>query len=463
MKLIAKVLVLTIFVGILGLDFGFAPSASASQVDVLIEKLVEKKILTRLDAETIRAEIETAEKKDYKAQVKQANPWLEGLTSKGDVRLRYEAFSREDEDKSDRNRYRFRVRWGLEKKFNDDWKAGFRLASGTGTNEATSTNQTFTSEFGLKSVFFDRAYAIYTPTKWWQEKFPSIQTVEVGGGKVENPYDRDKWNSSIIWDSDVTPEGIYEKVDFRLATPSDEAKWDLHTLMGQFMLSEDSDLSPGDHGLLAYGIGTSYQWKKDHKVSFKVTYYDWQDYAQFIKSSSSLANALGGNDREVDDFKILNFYADTNFLVPTWWGQKNLNIFGDYAHNTDLQSGGSTDESLKDPALRGDSDDAFSIGATLGKTKDQGDWSFTYEYLYIEPNAVVGNFSESDLGVGHANNKGHRLSYKYMIFKNIELALTAWFVEKVDKTIISYGASDLKPTGDDDQLIRTQADINWKF
>lgn len=463
MKLIAKVLVLTLLVGVFGLDLGFAPSASASQVDILIEKLVEKRILTRLDAETMRAEIETAEKKSFKEQVKKSTPWIENLTSKGDVRLRYEAFSRENEDGADRNRYRFRVRWGLEKKFNDDWKAGFRLASGSSTNDATSTNQTLDGEFGLKSVFFDRAYGIYTPTQWWQEKFPAIQKVEIGGGKVENPYDRDKWNSTIIWDSDVTPEGIYEKVDFRLATPSDEAKWDLHTLMGQFVVDEDSDLSPGDHELFSYGVGTSYQWKKDHNVSFKVTYYDWQDYAQFNKTSSVLSSATGGNDREVDDFKILNFYADTNFTIPTWWGQKNLNIFGDYAHNTDLQSGGSTDETLRNPELRGDSDDAFSIGVTLGKTKEQGDWAFTYEYLYIEPNAVVGNFSESDLGVGHANNKGHKLSYKHLVLKNLELVLTAWFTERVDQTILTYGSSELRPSGDDSELIRTQVDLVYKY
>jgi hypothetical protein len=440
------------------------PVASASQVDMLIEKLVEKKILTRLDAEAIRADIETAEKKDFKAQVKSSTPWLDGLTSKGDVRLRYEAFEREDEDASDRNRFRFRIRWGLEKKLNDDWRAGFRIASSEDRKNPTSTNQTLDEEFSFKQVFFDRAYAKFTPNEAWKNVIPAVNNVEIGGGKVENPYDRDKWNTTIIWDSDVTPEGLYEQVDFRLATPGEDAYWDLNTLMGQWIVDEDSDLKPGDHEMYSYGVGTTYQWKKNHKTSFKFTYYDWQDYAQFIKSSSGVPDNLGGNDREVEDFKIINFYADVNFEVPTpFWGTQNLTIFGDYANNVDLQDGGSTDETLRNPALRGDSGDAFSAGATLGKAKDPGTWAFTYEYYYVEPNAVVGNFSESDLGLGFTNNKGHKLSWKYMILKDLELSFTTWLVERIDKTILTYGNSGLRPRGDDDEILRTQLDLVYKF
>lgn len=450
-----------------GFFVGAPHAAQASQVDLLIEKLVEKKILTRMEAQEIILEVEKAEKKDYQIQVRQETPWLENLSSKGDIRLRYEGIERESEDSSDRNRFRLRLRWGLEKKFNDEWKAGFRLASGESANTPTSTNQTLDGEFGFKNIFIDRAYAKFTPTQRAQEMLGAgVNAVEVGAGKVENPYDRDRWNSTIIWDSDVTPEGIYEKMDFRLMDdPASGAFLDLNTLQGQWVIDEDSDLSPGDHEMLSYGFGVTYQWKKNHDAALKVTYYDWQDYAQFIKSSSIVNENLGGNDREVSDFKILNFYAETNFEVQTWWWETQpLKVYGDYANNTGLQDDiGTTDESLQNPALRGDSDDAFSVGLTLGKAKDRGSWAFTYEYLYIEPNAVVGNFSEADLGVGFANNQGHRLSWKYMLLKDLELQLSAWLVERVDTTKLTFGASSLRPNGDDDQVFRAQFDLVWKF
>src|SRR3989338_8635226 len=97
MKNLTKAMLMTALFAF-GVPMLFSPAAEASQVDLLIEKLVEKKILTRLDAEAIRSEIETAEKKDFKAQMKNSTPWLDGLTSKGDVRVRYEAFNRETED-----------------------------------------------------------------------------------------------------------------------------------------------------------------------------------------------------------------------------------------------------------------------------------------------------------------------------------------------------------------------------
>ncbi|MGH7197140.1 MAG: putative porin [Candidatus Omnitrophota bacterium] len=394
---------------------------------------------------------------------KEMPAWLEGLQQAGDVRLRYEVFSRENEDSSDRNRFRFRLRWGVEKKFNDDWKAGFQFASGENPNEPVSTNQTLDDEFSLKDIQLQRAYALYTPTEHWKKVIPAAQAVEIGAGKVENPYDRDKWNSNIIWDSDVAPEGIYEKVDFRLAEPGKDAHWDLNTLMGQWVLNEDSDLTPGDREMISYGLGTTYQWAKDHFLSFKSTYYDWQGYAPFLKTSSVLSNALGGNDRELESFKILNFYSEIQWLLPAELGGFPFKVFGDYANNLGFQGGGSTDETLTNPALRGDSDDAFSIGATLGKAKDAGSWAFTYEYLYIEPNAVVGVFSESDLGVGFANNKGHRLRFQYKLLKDLELAFSAWLVERVDPTRLTYGSSSLRPNGDDDELLRTQLDLTWKF
>ncbi|MCA9396379.1 MAG: hypothetical protein KC649_04335, partial [Candidatus Omnitrophica bacterium] len=52
--------------------------------------------------------------------------WLDGLKSKGDLRLRYEIHELENEDGKDRNRARLRLRWGLEKTFDEEWKAGFR-------------------------------------------------------------------------------------------------------------------------------------------------------------------------------------------------------------------------------------------------------------------------------------------------------------------------------------------------
>lgn len=437
--------------------------AYASQVTLLIDKLVEKGILTRSEADSLQTEVEQEAKKDFEKQIKASNGWLDNLTSKGDVRLRYEGLNREPGEKSssdnsnaqDRNRFRVRLRWGLEKKFNDEWKAGFRLASGTGTNEATSTNQTLTDEFGLKQIFIDRAYATYSPLKAVQQWVPNTSNVEIGAGKTANPWE--KWTSAVVWDSDVNPEGAYERMDINLAKPSDEASWDLHLQSSQFILEEDSNSNPGDQFSFAYGIGTTYQWAKDHNASVKLSYYDWTDYAEFQNDASAGLNSrFGGNDRDLANIRVINLYADTNFIIDTgFMGKRNLRLFGDYAHNTNLNDS---------PTVLQDSDDAFSLGFSLNKAKEKGDWEFGYEYMYIEANAVPGEFSESDLHTGGTNNKGHRLSYKYKLHKNIDLNMTLWLAEKIKSDrIYTIAAADFLQRGDDDQLLRAQIDLVYSF
>jgi hypothetical protein len=462
----AALMGLSMLASILGLAIAAGP-ASASEVDMLIEKLAQKGLLTRIEAETMRGDIEMAEKASYIKHREESNPWLDGLTQKGDIRLRYEGFSREDEDSSDRNRFRARVRWGVEKQFSNEWKAGFRLATGS-VNDATSTNQTLSDEFGLKAINLDMAYGIWTPTSRLKEMIPATKLAEIGAGKVANPFA--KTSTSIIWDGDVNPEGIYEKIDFNLGK-TDTGYTDLNLLFGQFIVDEDSNLSPGDQGMMAYGIGATHEWMKDHKAEFHFTYYDWQDYISFGKGgNSTLPNALGGNDRELDDLKIINFYGAVSFIgdVPLV-GKQNLMVYGDFAHNTGANDPAATngvdfsDESLRNnPRL--DADNAFSVGLKIGKPKDPGTWGAGYEYYHIEANAVNGAFSESDLGLGGTNNRGHKLSYNYILQKNIELGLTAWIVEKIDPTRTDYFSSgDLDVLGDDDNIFRIQADVVYKF
>jgi hypothetical protein len=469
----AALMGLSMLASFLGLAILAGP-ANASEVDMLIEKLAQKGLLTRIEAETMRGDIEMAEKASYIKHREESNPWLDGLTQKGDIRLRYEAFSRESRkvasgntsDTADRNRYRARVRWGVEKQFDSEWKAGFRLATGT-ANDATSTNQTLTDEFGLKSILLDQAYATWTPTGRVKDLLPSTKLTEIGAGKVNNPFA--KTSTSIIWDGDVNPEGIYEKIDFNLGK-TDTGYTDLNFLFGQFVVDEDSDLSPGDQGMMAYGVGVTHEWAKDHKADFHVTYYDWQDYIGFAKGGgSALPNPLGGNDRELEDLKILNFFGSVNFIsnIPML-GNQNVKVFGDVAVNTAAQDYESLNGAIYDAQStntpRNDEDMAFSIGTTIGKAKDPGTWEAGYEYYYVEANAVNGAFSESDLGLGGTNNRGHKLSYKYMIHKNIELNFSAWIVERINTTIETYFTSgDNDVFGDDNQILRTQADLVYKF
>lgn len=186
--------------------------ASASEMDILLKKLVQKGVLTEQEAREVRDEVAREVQQEKQAplaeepaapivsqeEVKEAVKglpggwWLSTVKWSGDLRLRHETQRREPA--TDRNRERFRLRFGFVARPWDPLEIGVRLATGA-SGDPVSTNQSFTSTFDKKSVFLDRAYAKYTP---WDG-------LALTGGKMDNPFHT---VSETVWDADVTPEGV---------------------------------------------------------------------------------------------------------------------------------------------------------------------------------------------------------------------------------------------------------------
>jgi hypothetical protein len=196
--------------GIAALLLMWCAPAMASEVDILIRKLVEHGVLTqeaaddilqetRAEAEKERTETIAATKEalltgtDAPFMLADAIPsWIRNTTIKGDFRLRYQMTNREG--RADRDRGRYRLRLGFITKINDKVSIGYGLA--TGDSNPRSTNQDFTNSFETPEINLDYAYASYTPFDW----------MKLIGGKMPNPL----WlpGGSYLWDSDIRPEGV---------------------------------------------------------------------------------------------------------------------------------------------------------------------------------------------------------------------------------------------------------------
>jgi len=141
----------------------------AGQVDILLQKLVDKGILTAGEASQVRTETEE-EAKVEAAQGKTPGvpDWVRNIKLKGDFRLRYQyKHDKADNDvASDTHIGRVRVRVGLEGKVNDKLMAGVGLATNSG-GDPRSTNITFGDKNGGYStkmeIRLDYAYAKYLP------------------------------------------------------------------------------------------------------------------------------------------------------------------------------------------------------------------------------------------------------------------------------------------------------------
>ena len=189
--------ILCLMIGVWLFSFSSSVFAATTQVDALIEKLVEKGILNRQESIKLKAEIADDEKIVREEGLKQSLPsWVRETKFKGDLRLRYQNKHEKaaNDYSKDTNIGRVRMRLGLESKVNDKLNVGIGIATGSG--DPRSTNISFGGYNTKKTVVLDYAFAKYSPVPWLNL---------VGGKMLLNDA---LWEpTDLIWDTDITPEG----------------------------------------------------------------------------------------------------------------------------------------------------------------------------------------------------------------------------------------------------------------
>lgn len=154
---------LGIGVAIAGLSL---PAARTQSSDALIDKLVEKGILTVKEGNELREEADKGFGQAY--AVKSGMPeWVTALKINGDFRGRFEGFYGDNPDFVDRNRWRYRLRLGVAANLIENLEVGVRLGSGdldnasglTSGSDPISNNQSLQNNASKKGIFLDLAYA----------------------------------------------------------------------------------------------------------------------------------------------------------------------------------------------------------------------------------------------------------------------------------------------------------------
>ncbi len=397
---------------------------------------------------------------NLKRKIGSSDEWLKGLKFNGDFRLRYEGTHNQAKGQTtadnDRNRYRFRLRFGFEKKLSDEWKVGFRLASGPRTVDPTgtsagqedigginSTNQTLDNNFDFKAISIDRAYATYIP-KWAQVGV--IKQLEITGGKFKNPFE--EGSSMMIWDRDVVPEGVYEGITAKVFK-GDNVDVDYKLTAGQMVTEEGSGSERDDAFLMAFQTGfitkvstSALEKPIEHKVLF--SYYDWGGFAapgnfQGANGNPTCTNG-GASSLCAKQFNVIEIYNEIGFEVNPL---PKSSVFFDWATNvSDHAPTGVTPE---------DANDTYGIGIQIGSAKKKGQWEATYGYYNIEPDATPGIFSDSDFG--HADRRGSVLRFGYGITDNLQLNTSAFYTNA-----ITGGGLN----GDNNRQLY-QVDLVWKI
>jgi len=387
--------------------------ALASEVDILINKLVEKKILTAQEAKEIRREVKEESRRLVQTPEPATPPvpapeqpkgvlpdWIRNTQWFGNLRLRYEGQLKNYTD--DRHRERFRLRLGFKTHPVDSLEVGVRLATG-GAGTPTSTNQTLTDTFDNKEIRVDRAYAQFTPWKW----------LSIIGGKMGIPFKK----TDTAWDSDVTPEGVA----LRLKSQSDGPIQPFATIAA-FQVDELSG-DAGDPGLLGFqgGARVELPWGRDWSWTPSIAYYDFTGIDG--KLPSTITNAPNGNSTDAtgsfrDDFDLI--HAISKIKIPSLPAlNKPVTLLGDWVHNTDAA----------------DDDTGYQIGFKVGKVTDQtGSWEASYSWKRLESDATFGALTDGDFGLGGTGHKGHKLGVKVGLAKHWSAALTYFRVDDIEPT-----------------------------
>ena len=395
-------------------------SFAATEIESLIEVLVNKGVLSQGDAVQIIEEAEAEAKMQQINAVKKGPRWLANTTFKGDLRIRHQYENKESDTSEPEQRFRTRLRYGVETDINSKLTVGARFATGSNDTASSpdgrSTNQTWGDVFSNWDFNIDEAYFDWQP-------FDAVQMI---GGKrqVKKLMMR---NSDLIWDGDLTFDGG----TIKLTAPKCEGFEAFSYIGGYLLQSQAHDKLADDNQnnnpwMMHIQPGFTYKQKTDKGIyNFKgaVSYLGLRNTAD--QATSAVLNskyALNGNSTNADG--TLKYSYDV--IYPTiafeynWGGPKNktyaFKVNADYIYNPDPK------------------DTGYLLGTKIGYKKVGkrfGDWQFGYNFRYLEDDAFLAAFSDSDAYSGHTNVKGHETTLQVGLAKNVTLGLDYYFMEPI--------------------------------
>lgn len=428
-----------------------ASTGHAQSVDALLDKLVDKGVISVKEANELRNESDKNFNTAMSAKLGMPD-WVSSLKMSGDIRARYENFNSCNPAFTDRNRYRYRLRFGIVANLADNFEAGFRLTSGEANGsfggDPISGNTTFTDNASKKFIYVDQAYGKWTPVKG-----PDV-TGSFTVGKMENPF----VFSDLVFDGDYTPEGGAMQFAYRL---NDE-----HTLKlnaGAFVLDE-----VGGSGQDPYLLGAQARWDADWNTKWR---HSLGIAGLGICKGGQLANASVPNvnrgnthnstgNTNVTAYSFDTVVADASITyvlesAPYYNGSFPIKVGGDYMINTEA------------PGSAGNY--GYSVGITLGKSGKRRTWDISYYWKYLGANAWWEELVDSDFGAYYqsplfgsalgsgfgsgTNVKGHTLRFAYSPSDSVTLSAKWFLTELIDEV----------PAGSNSKMSRLQVDAQWKF
>lgn len=357
---------------------------------------------------------------------------IDGLSLKGDMRLRYEYRAEEndsssgDSDSREKSRLRTRLRLGgVWKNSSESWEIGAGLATGgygsksdssihKQTSSGKSTNASWNGDgvWETAAINLDYAYAKHT----WEDFSLTL-------GQHKNPYT----STYIMFDGDLRPTGATAQY----------GSGPLFATLGAYNLRSDDGLDNDQTlaSMYAVQVGTKMETEGVEGVLAVALYtYDDETTEWYV-----------GRDDEDDSYayQIGDIYGS----IGTKVGDVGLTAYAQFAKNFGADNGdlGDTKQpgsgSPAYPAYDAESNDQAWV---LGLEAKYDRLKLSYSYAHIEGDAVPWFMTDSDFGAAipgsdiSLNVEGHKIGVEYKLTKNCAVAATAMLTELIEEN----GSSD---------------------
>lgn len=377
----------------------------------------------------------------------------------------------------DRYRLRLRVRFGAEADLGGGFSAGLRIATGE-NNSPVSTNQSQGlanqaqgGNFSKYAIWLDRGFLKYetgpTPNK----------LLRVSVGRFDNPF----FGTEMIWDDDLGFDGLAVQARYEVVnglTPFLNAG--IFTVFNtdfNFASNQPSKFKSTDKSLYAGQFGVDWKPHKDYELKLAAAYYYFDNVEgqlsdPFIPLSSK---DQGNTDNTRPSFAQKgNTYRELRNIIPSplnnfgttnqfqyyglatpfhevaltarldinRWEPFQISLWGEWVKNlafnrNDIDGvavnnrGSSTTVGAFNHFTGGDTGWMVNLRVGSAALEKRWDWQAGINYRYVESDAVVDGFTDSDFGLGGTNLKGYSLYGTVALSPRVNIGLRYMTADEV--------------------------------
>jgi len=359
-----------------------------------------------------------------------------------------------------RDRVRLRARFGTDIMLGDGFNGGLRVGTGE-SSSPTSLNQSLGASggnFSKYAIWLDRAFISYDAGPGNGEELTLLL------GRFDNPF----FSTVIQWDDDLGFDGGAlrgkVKLNDHVSTFFTAGAFPVYNTDLNFASNQPAKYASTDKWLLGAQAGIDWKVTADLTARFAVAYYDFNNIEGRLSSpviplsTSDAGNtdttrpgfAQRGNTymalRDIDNTTSANDYGNkyqyqyyglaTPFRNLTLTGKLDydrfdpvrVSLLGELTKNLAFDKAAISRKAVNNLG----SSDAFAGGDTAWNLQFQvgrpalesfGDWQAGFGYRYVETDAVVDGFTDSDFGGGGTNVQGFTLGATVALSKAVRCGL----------------------------------------